>query len=218
MNYAPDECRPELAGRKDVAAAMALPPISNGSMPDRYLRSRGLGFKEYPPDLRQSPRGNMLALSRDRNGLVCSYDVTYLSEDQSGGVKKLYRSMMKNPEGYKVPQDAAFRLGRVENSMGVAEGKESALAAFKRNGVVTWALGSASRMARWEPPMAVDRLHIFQDHGIAGERAAKALGEYAHASGIAVFRHYQGLGPRFSDQNDLLKHEIRSNMQIGMRQ
>jgi len=69
----------------------------------------------------------------------------------------------------------AVRLGEPEGVLGIAEGVETAVAAFHVHRVPTWAALSAAVLAKFEPPVGVEKLVIFADRDVAGLEAAWKL-------------------------------------------
>lgn len=68
----------------------------------------------------------------------------------------------------------AVRLALHEDTLGIAEGIETALAASVMFGVPCWAALNANRLAVWEPPEGVRRVIIFADNddNFTGQTAA----------------------------------------------
>lgn len=70
--------------------------------------------------------------------------------------------------------------------IGIAEGIESALAAWCASGVPTVAAYSAGNLAAYRWPAGVRRLVIFADHDAPGVEAAETLRKRARAAGLCV--------------------------------
>jgi putative DNA primase/helicase len=99
---------------------------------------------------------------------------------------------------------AAVRLHEVGEEMGVAEGVETALAAYEMFGIPTWAAISAGGIASFEPPAGLKRLHVYADHdsNFVGQQAAYALAQRLTQRGIEVSIH---IPPAVdTDWNDVL--------------
>lgn len=64
-----------------------------------------------------------------------------------------------------------------EESLGIAEGIETAISAYAIFGIPTWAAISANMLEKWEPPKIVKKVYIFgdNDHNFIGQLAAYRL-------------------------------------------
>jgi putative DNA primase/helicase len=77
-----------------------------------------------------------------------------------------------------------------DGRLGVAEGVETALAAYKKFGIITWAAMTAFGVEKFEIPPGcnVDSLWIFgdNDHHYKGQSAAYSLAHRIQRTGIRV--------------------------------
>jgi len=85
---------------------------------------------------------------------------------------------------------AAIPLGKVQNGLiGIAEGIETALAAWAGSGVPVQAAYCANGLAGWQWPTGVRRIAIFADHDRAGLEAADTLRARALHAGLRCEVH-----------------------------
>lgn len=87
-----------------------------------------------------------------------------------------------------MPVGAAVRLMPYTDTLGIAEGIETALSASILHGVPTWAALNAGLLADWSPPANVETVFIFGDNDFSytGQAAAYALGQKLRAKGLTV--------------------------------
>ena len=71
----------------------------------------------------------------------------------------------------------AIRLFSVTDTVGVAEGIETAIAAMQLTGVPTWATFSSNTLESFIPPVGIRRVVVFGDHdaNFTGQAAAFKL-------------------------------------------
>lgn len=175
------------------AAARSLSPGDSATL---YLKRRGMaGLWPLPESLRLhrgleywddgemlgifpallaplvGPDGRMLALHR-----------TYLTKD---GRKA------DVPQPKKLTGAAGYLSGSciplhrpVRGALGIAEGIETALAAWAGSGVPVVAAYSAGNLAAWRWPADLQRVVIFGDNDAAGRAAALALSTRVKAAGL----------------------------------
>jgi putative DNA primase/helicase len=116
----------------------------------------------------------MAALVSDMSGNLVSVHRTFLNDD---GTKADELSPSKMLMQGPIPHGSAIRLMKAASHMGIAEGIETALAAFMMTGIPTWSVISAVFMKTWEPPKGVKKLTIFSDNDatFTGQAAAYEL-------------------------------------------
>lgn len=148
-----------------------------GSLGDVYLRSRGLPpVSEWPWDCTRTIRFHPSLVSElePKGGawpalvgrVADSFDTgvslwqVLVSRDGKGKASLNNCKVGRGPAG-----GGAVRIGGDGPSIGVAEGMETALAAWFLNGCrkPVWACLSTSGMIGFEPPMFVERIEIFPD-------------------------------------------------------
>lgn len=116
---------------------------------------------------------------------------------QDGKVSTMHRTWLDG-KGGKAPVDepkkvmagtiktGAIRLASMAESMGIAEGIETALSASVRFGFPTWAAISAGGMRDWEAPEGLRHLVVFGDNdaNFTGQMAAYSLANRLSLKGI----------------------------------
>lgn len=96
----------------------------------------------------------------------------------------------------------AVRLGPPGDSLGLAEGVETALSAMQLSGIPVWACLGSARMDSVTIPSHVRFLEVFADNDAPGQEAAKKTLE-RHRAECAVRGHLPAAG--FGDWNDHLR-------------
>lgn len=159
--------------------------VQRGDPVDLYLRSRGVGLDRYPPSMRflescwyerdiHLPAMVCAISAPTQRGEGINLHRTYLLPDGSG--KADVKDQRKVMPG-SIPPGSAIRLCDAAPRMGIAEGVETALAAYRLTGIPTWAARDTTYLKTWEPPQGVEEVVIFadNDHNGAGQLAAWTL-------------------------------------------
>lgn len=110
----------------------------------------------------------VLSLVRDPEGRVVNLHRTYMNPKR--------RLLMPLP----LPPGCAVRASAYETGpIGVAEGIETARAAFDLTGIPTWACMTADNLSKWIPPVTASHITIFADNdaSFTGMWAAGTLGK-----------------------------------------
>jgi len=190
-------------------------PISPTDAATKYLRNRGLVLT--PNDIRFTSQcfemsthkrmNAMLAIVRDQTGEGVSIHRTYLNGIEKADIPSP-RKMMSPKKPLK---GSAVRLFDPHNAMfesdtlGIAEGIESAMSATQMYSIATWACLSTSLMEAFEPPNnGIKKIVIFADNdaNFAGHKAAYSLAHKLYLNDYLVEVRI----PRLGDFNDdLLK-------------
>ena len=155
-------------------------PITDDSLPGRFLRSRGIAIA-IPPSLRAGGCA-MIAALQAPDGRVIAVQQTMIDSrgDRKAQVRVPRRTI--GALGY-----GAVRLAPAQSILGLAEGTEKALAAMQLFGLPCWASLGAGRMQRvWIPDYVIE-INMFRDNDDAGKTAAERTA-YAHRHRKVVLR------------------------------
>jgi putative DNA primase/helicase len=156
-------------------------PITKGDPVDTYLARRGIDEVIYPKTLRFHPNCRyseglsfpaMIAAVQDADGNGVLLHRTFLKDGDKAPVDSP-RMMMPGT----LPPGSAVRLSDVSETLGIAEGIETAMRASARFDVPVWAALNANMLAEWIPPAGVTEVAIFGDNDpkFAGQAAAYQL-------------------------------------------
>lgn len=172
-----------------------------------YLQSRELVFNvdevEKSDCLRFNPEmpyydedGNevgkfpaIVCAIRDVEGNLVTLHRTYLTKSGKKAKVVNAKKMMPVPEGLDV-NGAAVRLGEpTEGILGLAEGLETALSAYRLTQIPVWSTVNATLMESFEVPAGVHTVLIWadKDKSVTGEKSANVLKAKLEKLGIQVY-------------------------------
>ncbi len=185
-----------------------LPFSSHVTEPMRlYFKNRELLFKvdevEKTDCLRFNPAmayydedGNevgkfpaIVCAIRDVEGNLVTLHRTYLTQNGKKAKVGNAKKMMPIPDGLDV-NGAAIRLGEpTEGILGVAEGLETALSAYRVTQIPVWSTVNATLMESFEVPEGVHTVLIWadKDKSVTGEKSANVLKAKLEKRGIRVY-------------------------------
>lgn len=150
--------------------------VSRDDTSGEYLHHR-TGLKVFPPVLRFHPSVYHAETKASHPALIAK--VT----DQDNRPVAIHRTWLAEIEPKKkltagsIPAGSAIRLFPYEESIGIAEGIETAISAWAVFNIPTWAAISATMLEKWEPPKAATKIFIFgdNDHNFTGQLSAYRL-------------------------------------------
>lgn len=162
-------------------------PLDGEDIASRYLAWRGVILTVWPASIRviedlpyydetksRSLHPGMLAKFAAADGKSAILHRTYLAEPGRKASVEKPRMLMPG----KVPPGGAVRLSAPAETMGIAEGIETALSASIIFGIPVWAALTAGALMKWQPPKEAKCVFVFGDNdkSLAGQNAAYALG------------------------------------------
>lgn len=170
--------------------ASGLIPVTESADVPAYLESRNLpiapGLKAHP-GIDYYHEGQKIGTYPAMVGKVVDVDanpvtlhVTYLKDGKKADVPKPKKLMPV----IKPYPGSAIRLFPYSDTLGIAEGIETALACYQRDGIPTWSAICADGLARFNAPTSVKTLIIYGDHdaSYAGQKAAYTLAHREYQS------------------------------------
>jgi putative DNA primase/helicase len=203
--YAPPkrEAEPEPDERAIELWRQAIP--ATGTLAERYLRNRGIAIP-IPASLRFMPHVDylprigfpaLIAAVQRPDRKIIAVQLTFLDPSGEGKAKVANPRKTLGKLG-----TGAIRLGLAGETLGLAEGTESALSAMQLSGVPVWATLGAQRLRRVSIPVNVRHLEIFGDRDATGRRELeKALSRYCLTLNAKGHLPPDGVG----DWNDFLR-------------
>ena len=116
----------------------------------------------------------MLAIFRAHDGEAITIHRTYLTKYSQ---KLNIESPKKILPALKPMVGGAVRLFGYSDTLGIAEGIETAIAVTESMGVPCWAALSSALLESWEPPKDVHRVIVFGDNDVnfTGQKASYTL-------------------------------------------
>lgn len=157
--------------------------IADGDPVSTYLFKR-TGMTEFPKALRYHPAlyhadakdklPAMVAKIVSPDNKPVSIHRTWLTPDGEKAKLERARMLMAGSLG----DGCAIRLFPYNDTLGIAEGIETAISAYAIFGIPTWAAISATIMMKWTPPETVRNVWVFgdNDQSFTGQNAAYRLG------------------------------------------
>jgi putative DNA primase/helicase len=179
---------------------------SIGKIVQRYLLGRGIE-PEGISDIREAVAAcEMRALVRDVNGNGCQVHRTRLTLDGNKADENC-RLFMPGP----IPKGAAVRLMPYADTLGIAEGIETALSAAILFNVPCWAALNTSLLKSWAPPTGIKHVIVFADADAkyAGQAAAYELARQIASKDGAPEVAVKVPKTAGADWNDVLREQVR---------
>ena len=130
----------------------------------------------------------MVSVFRNLKGEGASLHITYLTMDGDKANVETHKKIL--PVVKPLP-GCAIQLFKPDDTLGIAEGIETALAVHELEGIPVWAAGNASQMEAMEIPDTVQYVRIYadSDESYTGIKAASTLAKKLSAKGKDVGIH-----------------------------
>lgn len=162
-------------------------PVQNGDPVWSYLEGRGIPFQPNKKVIRFCPKcyesetkttiPAMVSAVMTPDYQVATLHRTFLERSKGVWVKASLDSPRKFMPKIRPLTGSAIRLFEATDTLGIAEGIETAIACNKKWGLPVWACTSSTLMESFIPPGGVNTLCIFGDNDklFAGQKAAYSL-------------------------------------------
>ena len=188
--------------------------VMDGSPVWSYLTTRLNGFYASPaireghathPNKDGRSYFIMAAKISDMDGRGVSVHKTYLLTNGEAAGFNPNKLLMAG----SIPPGSAIRLTEPAESMGIAEGIETAMSASILTGVKTWSAISASMLKQFQPPKICTFLTIFADNDVnfTGQSASYELARRLKMTNPEM-RIEVRVPPQVGDWNDVLKEKL----------
>ena len=185
----------------------------------KYLRSRGLVLtpdnirfcsKCYESDSK-TEMSAMVARIQNKAGKPVSLHRTYLDGEKKAEIESP-KKIMTPTEPLRMAAIRLFMPGGMfeKDTVGIAEGIETAIAAAQLFSIATWSVMSTSLMMNFEPPPEYRNIIIFADNdsNFAGQKAAFTLASDLYRKDFLV----DVMIPPPGDWNDSLKRQAKEEV------
>jgi putative DNA primase/helicase len=174
-------------------------PLTGLDPVSKYLTNRGIKLREPPKSIRWHSRLKFVHKDGSRTvhhamvakfvgpSDVTQYTLHYTYIDDAGRKAVQENGSRKNAQA-PIPKGGAVRLMASAETMGIAEGIETALSAHLLYDVPVWSALSAGGLTAFVPPPTCKNLIVFgdRDDSYTGEASAYALAHRLRAAGLHV--------------------------------
>lgn len=162
-----------------------------------YLMSRGINPETWPNQLRFLHSAPYKADDGSKSyhpAMVAKYvsvdtkdftlHITYLD----GQGRKANLPVVRKLAPIPMPTGGAIRLSMSAETMGIAEGIETALSATQMFSIPVWAAVNAGSLMKWKPPITARNIIVFADNdgSFTGQMAAYSLAYRLRGEGLNV--------------------------------
>jgi putative DNA primase/helicase len=204
-----------------------LSRLTEQSLAFAYFTERGIsvlpeknchestGVPYYQDGAKQGAFPALCSSFRNISGEICSYHVTYLSDDCK--TKRAIESPKKIlPSLFPLAGCSVQLFEPKAGVLGIAEGIETALAVHQLEGLPMWAAGNAVLMEALQVPESVNEVWIYADNdaSFTGQKAAYTLANRLKREGKKVFVEIpKEVGTDFLDELNRERFETEARRQ-----
>jgi hypothetical protein len=153
----------------------------------------------------------MIARLDSPEGELVTLHKTYLTEEGNKTHLKPGKKLATSPYGGATDGGAIRLFQPKDGCLGIAEGIETAIAAYRLFGVSTWATWSASGTTKFQAPEDLETLYIFADHDEPGIKAANQLSQRLSKERVKLNVQVAIPPTPGMDFDDLLQMELGAN-------
>lgn len=191
------KAKPKCDPQRGVAMWGRAAPLNGYDPASKYLIDRGLFMKEWPTQIRylsncpywhqdktKTMHDAMIAQYVSPDAEQRTYHLTYLTPDGRKADVPVGRKLLPGP----IPRGGAVRLARSSETLGVAEGIETAMSAMWLDNLPVWACLTAGGVMKFEPPKSAKHIIVYGDNdkSFTGHHAAYSLAYRLQADGFDV--------------------------------
>lgn len=210
------KARSQMTADKVMATWRAALPLTGDDPASLYLMARSISLEHSPKSIRYLPKARywhgdkhtsehpaMLALYAAPDNRDWTWHMTYL--DAAGNKAVLPEAKKTAPRS--IPKGGAVRLAASAETMGIAEGIETALSAAELFGIPVWSGLNGNGLMHWQPPAGVKYALVFGDNDKTHDGQAKAHNAVYLLKKLGIIAEPRIPEEEGWDWNDVLKSE-----------